>query len=123
MRNNRSKGGVFTWIIIAFIIIAGLYSWANFNTSETFTGEVTGKIVKRYKDDDKYLIFVALDDGTTRTVELTDDIITNRWTSSDDFGAIEEGNTYIFKTRGMRIPIVSEYPNIIEYDYVKGHFK
>lgn len=122
-RRNNKRNIWITWAVVIFIAFAGIFTWVSYTTTETFTGEVTGKIVKRYNDNDKYLLFIALDDGTTRTVEMTDSVLVHRWTSSDDFGRIAVKGTYIFKTRGMRIPIISEYPNVETYDFVKGDFK
>lgn len=121
-KSNHKRNIVITWAVLLFITFAGVFAWSSYNTTEVFTGEVTGKIVKRYNDEDKYLLFIALDDGTTRTIEMTDSVLVHRWTSSDDFGRIAVKGTYIFKTRGMRIPLFSEYPNVETYDFVKGDF-
>ena len=41
-----------------------------------------------------------------------------RWDSSDDWSLIEIGETYEFDVTGYRIPILSKYRNIIDYELV-----
>ena len=41
-----------------------------------------------------------------------------RWDSSDDWSILEIGETYEFDVTGYRIPILSRYRNIIDYELV-----
>ena len=41
-----------------------------------------------------------------------------RWGSSDDWSMLEIGETYEFDVTGYRIPILSKYRNIIDYELV-----
>lgn len=45
---------------------------------------------------------------------VDDSLLSMTWSSSDTYAAIEEGETYDFKTRGFRIPFLSSFPNIVE---------
>lgn len=75
---------------------------------------VTDKGIKRYKDTDKYLIFT--DKGV---FEVTDSLIIMRFNSSDFYGSIEIGKTYNFNVRGYRVPILSMYQNIENFELIE----
>lgn len=44
---------------------------------------------------------------------VEDSILSGRFSSADAYAALEPGQTYRFDTRGMRIPFLSQFPNII----------
>lgn len=55
-----------------------------------------------------YLVFT--DAGTYR---VTDDLLLGRFNSSDLYGRIKRGKRYRIELKGYRIPILSEYQNIV----------
>jgi hypothetical protein len=57
-----------------------------------------------------YLIFT--DNGTFK---LEDELVYLNFRSSDWYGAITVGSTYTFTVIGWRIPVFSEYQNIVAY--------
>jgi hypothetical protein len=61
----------------------------------------------------QYLIFTS--GGTFKD---TDSLVAGKFASSDLYGQIQTGQTYTFHVRGYRIPILSEYPNILSIDKV-----
>lgn len=91
-------------IVLAVPIIPGIIKVRN---PQTVTVTVTGKGTKRKSGDDKYLIYTNV-----TTYEITDSLFKWRWDSSDLYGTIEVGKTYVIETCGYRIPLLSQYPNI-----------
>lgn len=102
--------------IVILILIALIYTGASLSTRQTIRGVVTDKTVKVQAagdaTDSKYLIFVETDNGRSITLEVSDGLAVGRFDSSDVYGSIKRGETYTFKTIGMRIPLISEYPNV-----------
>lgn len=47
------------------------------------------------------------------TFRVADNWVTGHFSSADLFGSIEDGKAYTFETRGGRIPVLSQFPNII----------
>ncbi|MFH1420913.1 MAG: DUF1523 family protein [Candidatus Aenigmatarchaeota archaeon] len=84
-----------------------------------YVAEVTEKVVKRYGNSDKYLLFTRLNDGSTRVLENTDSLFEWKFDSSDIQAGIEPGKTYQFKTYGFRAPFLSWYENILSAEEVK----
>ena len=103
-------------VAVILIVIAVIYTGSNLATQGTVRGVVVDKAVKVQSagrtTDSKYLVFVETDGGDTVTLEVTDGLAVGRFDSSDVYGDIKRGETYTFKTVGMRIPIISQYPNV-----------
>lgn len=59
--------------------------------------------------DCKYLIFTE-----AGTFKVVDSLAIMRMDSSDVYGRVREGHTYEITYYGWRIPLASEYPNIVE---------
>ena len=57
----------------------------------------------------KYLVFT--DKGTFQN---SDSLLSGKFDSSDVYGRLDEGKTYVVKVAGFRQGILSMYPNIIE---------
>lgn len=93
-------------LVLAAIIVPAVAGMCN---KETVTVTVTDKGIKRYDDVDKYLIYT-----NETTYQIADSFIDGNWNSSDLYGSIVIGKTYIFTTRGYRVGFLSMYPNIIE---------
>ena len=102
-------------IILVLFITLGLPFCTRF-AEDNITITITDKDIKRSgSEDDKYLIYT--DNGT---YEITDTIAYWRWDSSDLYGSIQVGETYNCTVAGWRIPLLSEYQNIITADKVKN---
>jgi hypothetical protein len=54
------------------------------------------------------------------TFEVTDSILDGRFNSADMYGSLKPGATYDFTTRGLRIPVLSSFPNIITATQTQG---
>jgi hypothetical protein len=56
----------------------------------------------------QYLVYT-----TGGTFQDSDSWLSGKFNSSDLFGRLETGHVYTLRVRGWRIPILSEYPNIL----------
>lgn len=112
---KRQKGVTVIEVIIAITIaiILLIIPIAERASETTVTFTVEDKAIKKYDDDDKYLIYT--DNGT---YEITDSLVYWRWDSSDLYGKIKVGKTYEAKVYGWRIPIFSSYKNIVSVEEV-----
>jgi hypothetical protein len=112
IRGKKMKLGVG---IAGIVLSLGLVCGAPHLDRETYTARVTEKTVKRYDDDDKYLLFTKLvEDNKVRVFENTDSWLELKRNSSNIWGELEEGKTYEIKTYGFRAPVFSWYENILE---------
>ena len=112
-KNNNFK--VTACIVIAIVaILIGIPSYMDFYSEKTYTATVTDKDIKNYDSDSKFLIFTKTN-GETRVFSMEDTLVKGRWDTADDYANIEIGETYTFTVIGWRIPFLSEYENIIEF--------
>lgn len=113
---KRLKGLTVIEVVIAISIalILLIIPIAERVSETTVTFTVEDKAIKRYSDDDKYLVYT--DNGT---YEITDSLVYWRWNSSDLYGKIKVGKTYEAKVYGWRIPIFSSYKNIVSVEEVE----
>lgn len=95
-------------VIAIIALIIGSFAFER-GTKDTVRATVTDKVVKRYDDTDKYLIFTD-----SETFEITDTIAYGNFRSSDVYGKIKIGETYEFTVCGVRIGFTSSYRNIVE---------
>jgi hypothetical protein len=102
-------------IVIALVlaIAIGFSACVNFN-DHTYTIEVTDKERVNYDDGGKYLIYGRTGDDII-VIENTDSLLRGKFNSSDIYAKIEVGKTYEFTVVGYRIPILSNYENIINF--------
>lgn len=115
-RNLRIKSIGIIIVLISLIILLGLLPHAQ---RHTYNVTVTDKQIKRYDEDDKYLIFTKDDNGKVDVFENTDSLFELKFNSSDLYGELIPGNKYIMKTYGFRIPFCSSYENIINVSQTK----
>ena len=73
---------------------------------------VNEKVVKRYNNRDKYLIFTTKFNGEKEVFEDSDSLISRKFNSSDVYASLESGKKYDIQVYGWRIPILSAYRNI-----------
>ena len=101
-------------IVIIIAVIIAVPCFKSYYTEKTYTATVTDKDIKNYDSDSKFLIFTKTENGETRVFSMEDTLIKGRWDTADDYAEIEVGETYTFTVIGWRIPLFSEYENIIE---------
>ena len=111
---NKIK--VVIWLIVFILLIGIAYQIEcgneRFVTARVFkTERITdfrGSNENRHSES-YYLIFT--DKGTFR---VQDQLLFGKFNSSDIYGSIKEGETYIFNLTGYRLPYLSMYPNIVK---------
>ena len=117
------KAGVLyigTFIILVLVIlgliilnIAGLFN------QNYYTVTVTDKGIKRSGGSDRYLIYTTLENGNIETFENTDNFFYGKFNSSNIYADLIVGGKYKIKVIGFRIPFLSRYQNIIEYEKIE----
>ncbi len=110
---NKIK--VVIWLLVAILLIGIAYQieygnerFVTAKVSKTeritsFRGSNENRHSKSY-----YLIFT--NKGTFR---IQDQLLFGKFNSSDIYGSIKEGETYIFNLTGYRLPYLSMYPNVV----------
>ena len=93
--------------------IAGLFN------QNYYTVTVTDKGIKRSGDSDRYLIYTTLENGNIETFENTDNFFYGKFNSSPIYADLVVGGKYKIKVIGFRIPFLSRYQNIIEYEKIE----
>ena len=78
-------------------------------------GIVTEKTVKNSNKSGTYLVFIEDETGSIIPLEVTDSLLRWRFNSSDVWGNIHEGQSYVFEVGGSRVEFMSWYPNIYSY--------
>ena len=121
MKDNLAKAAA---VIVIVIVLAGaVFGWqAAYKSTErevTATVEDKDRVCETSSGNGQkcqYLVFT--DQGTFK---VTDTWSYGNFSSSDTYGRLKEGNTYTFDVAGFRLPLMSEYPNIVsEPVKVKG---
>lgn len=104
-------------VVVILFVIVPLFS--SYYKEKNYVGTVTEKGIKNYysgnNSKSKFLIFVTLDDGKSRVFSVEDTLIKGRINSADDYGQIQTGTKYQFTVIGWRIPLFSDYENIIRF--------
>lgn len=100
------------YAIFAAIVLILFSMYVSSKQTVTFT--VEEKIVKRYSDMDRYLVFT--DKGVFQN---SDSVVFWKFDSSDIHGKLKPGHTYQATVVGWRVRSLSWYPNIITIKEVK----
>ena len=110
-RINSIGNYVHIIIVVALVLIAIIFDCIRvYGTQEEVTFTVSEKSVKRYDDDDKYLVFT--EEG--EVFQVTDEFLLLHFNASDLYGQLKDGGTYTVIVCSWRIPFFSKYRNIIE---------
>lgn len=107
-------------VILSLIAIPTIYTIASYNNTNTYTVTVADKETKKNSDSSKYLVFTKLENGEVKVFEITDALFAWRFNSSDIYAEMDIGETYEIRTIGFRIPFLSTYENIMEFERVGG---
>ena len=101
---------IIVWIVVAIVIVLPpfLYVYAT-QQDRKITIKKTERIITSYGEKSKYLIYA--EDGV---YENTDNILRMKFNSSDVYGQLQNGKTYMCDTYGWRVPLLSIYPNIVK---------
>lgn len=110
---NR-KGLIGSLVILVLLVVVASAAYSI--TYALNTGHETITIEEKWEKIDggtsKYL--VSSTNG--QVFQITDTILMWRFDSSNMYASIKEGNTCNIKTQGWRLPILSDYKNILEID-------
>lgn len=110
--------GLFALYLIGLLFIEGWHSCDMAQNRYEVIATVTDKDIKTSGDDSNYLIFTEKSNGEILVMEIDDSLLAGRWDSSNDYAAIEVGETYKFNVGGFRWEFMSWYPNIFEFEVV-----
>lgn len=111
------KNGILPLAGVFMAAALGLSALYTYGTADTATFTVTDKerVMTSSTDSNgnssvssKYLIF-----SEHETFENTDSLLKGKFNSSDVYGKLHRGKTYICEVYGWRIPFLSNYRNIV----------
>lgn len=104
-------------VIILLVLLIGepIYTIAEYNHKEIYTGKITDKYNKRGDESDNF--YIVLDNK--KVIANTDLIFKGRFNSADVQATLHVGEKVKVKTIGYRIPIISSYPKMYEVEKVK----
>ena len=100
--------------VLGFLFLAGAAGWffcyaMDYGHPEEVACTVENKWVENHEGESTTLVYCG---GETFTVE--DLIFLGKFNSSDIYGKLQEGKSYVLKVSGMRLPLFSHYRNINE---------
>ena len=110
------------FIVIALMIVTipSCSAMFAYNTEDFIVATITDKerVVTGSGENtsSKYLIFTDVE-----TFENSDSLWYLKFNSSDLYGKVQVGYTYKFKVYGWRIPFMSSYRNIVDYEVVRDN--
>lgn len=103
----------FIVLVAIFIVCTNVWAFRVALTESTATVAVTDKQVKRYDENDIYLVYgYEVDTNKPYVAKIEDDLIHLKFNSSDIYATIQPGHTYSFQTYGIRLHFFNMYPNI-----------
>lgn len=95
--------------ILLLILIIGFHV-ARHTTVETRSCGITAKESVSLPDGHQYRVHTS----QCGTLTVQDDLASFHFSSADLYGSLIEGQRYEVTTRGMRLPWLSSFPNIVE---------
>jgi hypothetical protein len=122
-RFKKSRwGNVQNVFIIAFLVLAVVgVGFSIFAATSITSATSTGCVVTEkdrstgYKGRSDMRVYAEGCNGSseTKVFSVSDNWFAGQFASADTYGKIEVGKTYDFETRGMRVPIISSFENIV----------
>lgn len=107
--NKRGQWlSIIGFLIVILLIFGYGFVYAMTTGQETIT--IKEKWVKYHMSDAKYLV----SSNNNQVFEITDSFWKWRWDSSDLYSMLEQGMNCTITTQGWRLPILSDYKNILE---------
>jgi hypothetical protein len=80
------------------------------------TIEIT--IAEKEYADNTYLVWSE----SGEVYRVDDSLLDLRFKSSNDYFNLKQGGTYIVTARGIRVPLLSMYPNIVGYESLEDEW-
>lgn len=116
--HSRNRAIAVIIIIALFVVTIFIgYPIARICNKNTYTVTITDKGYSGSVDD--YIVWAEDLDGVQYEFINKDEFWCGKFNSGTVQGALKVGSTYEFNTVGWRIPFLSEYPNIIDYELVQ----
>lgn len=106
---------------VCVVVVAILAVGFTLYSAAAISGSSTGCVVKDkdrstgYKGRSDMRVYAEGCNGSseTKVFQVSDNWFAGQFASADTYAKIEVGKTYDFETRGMRIPILSSFENIV----------
>lgn len=104
-------------LITCFVVMAVIVMFFPHIFRKTYVVTVTNKRVVENKNNDRYLIYTQLEDGTLNVFENTNSLQEFKFNSEDIYWQLKTNRKYEIKVYGFNLPLISQYKNIVK---VKG---
>lgn len=108
----------FMIILIALLVFSIGFKIYSYTVEETIVVTIEDKERINQEDESYYLVFATNETGDSIVFKNVDSLLAGKWNSSNVQGALKIGKTYEVTLRGLRIPFLSQYQNIISYKEV-----
>ena len=116
---KRNSNG-YIWILVIALVLCLLGGCCvSFNDTE-YVVTITDKERVVTDGSSYYLIFAEDANGESLVFENTDNWLRGKFDSSNTQGELREGCTYKITAVGIRVPLFSWYPNIIDVQEVES---
>lgn len=99
-------------LLVGSVVYTVVYTIAAYNHTQEYKGTITEKYNKRSYKQDKF--YIVLDDKTV--IENSDLLFKGKFNSADIQPKLKVGEKVTIKTVGYRIPILSTYPILYEFE-------
>lgn len=116
---NKKLKFRFGVVLIAVVIIFGLFSYFPHFFRSTYIVTIANKQIKRESNSNKYLIYTEMQDGNTKVFENTDSLLEFKFDSADIYGGLRINRRYEIKTYGFGVPLLSLYQNIVKVKAIR----
>lgn len=108
-RSGNPAGWGIALILAGVLLVGGCGACAtSYYKEDSVRVHVNGKESVNTGDSHEYRIYT--DQGT---YVMSDSLIKGRTATGDDYGKIKVGRTYDCKKQGFRIPVLSEFENLL----------
>jgi len=106
--------GILVFVFIILLMCVGM-NLIRYNSIESFEGNVEKTIIQ---NGETYFVIKNVSENKSEVFQNNDVILFGKMNSADFLMNIEEGNTYTFQVMGWRIPFLSMYKNILDYQEI-----
>lgn len=103
-----------TLFFILIVLFVGFLIGEIIYTSAVVTNEVTVTVTSVDRANDQWMVLGLDEEGEPVSFINKDSLLHRKFNSSDVQAAIEPGETYRFLVCGKRIPLISQYQNILK---------
>lgn len=99
------------FIASTFVLVIGLNVMGNSHQTVAENCKITGKHVAVVDGYSQYRISTA----NCGSFMIADNVFKGQFDSADVYGQLEEGKRYDITSVGYRIPVISAFPNMIDF--------